>query len=85
MLITTGSGIAPFFPIPRESSGLYLPLHILLFVVRVPLVIAAGLGYIVAFSWVPAPAVIHQGALWLILQMAGAWWVDLQIDGVKRG
>ena len=37
MLMATGSGIAPFFPIPRESSGLYLPLHIALFVVRVPL------------------------------------------------
>jgi hypothetical protein len=28
---------------------------------------------------------LKYGVLWLLLGITGVWWVDLQIDGVKRG
>lgn len=28
---------------------------------------------------------MKYGVLWLMLGIPGVWWVDLQVDGVKRG
>lgn len=81
----TGSGIAPFFPISTPSSGFYLPLHIILCIVRVPLLLSAFLAYVVICSWMPSGVFIKKAILWLVLGISGMWWVDLQIDGVKRG
>ncbi|KAF2674061.1 hypothetical protein BT63DRAFT_408279 [Microthyrium microscopicum] len=80
-----GSGVAPFFPVPRESSGVYLPFHIFLFIIRLPLLVGFAFTYFVIFSWLPVPAYIKKPALWVILGIPGIWWIDLQIDGVKRG
>jgi len=80
-----GSGIAPFFPISAAPSGTWLPLHVFLFCVRVPLLIAVALTYFVLFSWLPVNSLIKKAVLWMILGIPGIWWVDLQIDGVKRG
>ena len=82
---TPGSGIAPFFPISATPSGVYLPFHIFLFCIRVPLLIAFTLTYTLLFSWLPVNSLIKKAALWTILGIPGIWWVDLQIDGVKRG
>lgn len=85
----TGSGIAPFFPIPSTPSGIYLPLHILLFVIRVPLLVALIASYVLLFSWLPVGGriggLVRKAMLWCILAVPGIWWIDLQIDGVKRG
>jgi len=80
-----GSGIAPFFPISTERSGLYLPFHVFLFFIRVPLLIAVTVTYFLLFSWLPVNSLVKKAALWTILGIPGIWWVDLQIDGVKRG
>ncbi|KAF2836770.1 hypothetical protein M501DRAFT_996439 [Patellaria atrata CBS 101060] len=85
-----GSGIAPFFPVPTQSSGIYLPFHVFLFVVRVPLLISTLLFYSIVFSWLPLGMgavgfLAKKAALWVILGISGVWWIDLQIDGVKRG
>ncbi|KAE9983725.1 hypothetical protein Vi05172_g10559 [Venturia inaequalis] len=80
-----GSGIAPFFPVSSQPSGLYLPFHAFLFVCRVPLLIAVGLTYLLVFSWLPVNSLIKKTVLWTMLGIPGIWWVDLQIDGVKRG
>jgi hypothetical protein len=81
----SGSGIAPFFPVSATPSGLYLPFHLFLFFVRVPLLAFFILTYSLLFSWLPANSLVKKAALWTMLGIPGIWWVDLQIDGVKRG
>ncbi|KAF2763274.1 hypothetical protein EJ05DRAFT_534651 [Pseudovirgaria hyperparasitica] len=80
-----GSGIAPFFPVPTESSGIALPFHIFLFLVRVPLLLATFILYYFALSWLPLGSLLKKGILWVMIGIPGIWWIDLQIDGVRRG
>ncbi|KAF7502900.1 hypothetical protein GJ744_004938 [Endocarpon pusillum] len=80
-----GSGIAPFLPIPTEASGIALPFHIFLFSVRVPLLLTVTLFYFLFLQWLPLGPLAKKAALWVILGVPGIWWVDLQIDGVKKG
>ncbi|PNS15249.1 hypothetical protein CAC42_8250 [Sphaceloma murrayae] len=80
-----GSGIAPFFPVPTQPSGLSLPFHAFLAFIRVPLLVGVSLTYFLLFSWLPIGSLGKKAALWCILGTPGIWWVDLQVDGVKRG
>ncbi|EEH22842.1 hypothetical protein PABG_05053 [Paracoccidioides brasiliensis Pb03] len=80
-----GSGIAPFLPIPSHPSGFYLPLHIFLFCVRLPLLATALLAYFCVLQWLPIGSLGKKASLWVILGIPGIWWIDLQIDGVKKG
>ncbi|TKX27352.1 hypothetical protein C1H76_0189 [Elsinoe australis] len=80
-----GSGIAPFFPVPTQPSGVALPFHAFLAFIRVPLLIGVSLAYFLLFSWLPIGSLGKKAALWCILGTPGIWWVDLQVDGVKRG
>lgn len=80
-----GSGIAPFFPIPPAPMGFHLPLRILLFCVRLPLFIFVCLAYFLVLQWLPIGSLGKKASLWCILGIPSIWWVDLQIDGVKRG
>ncbi|KAF2465727.1 uncharacterized protein BDR25DRAFT_345921 [Lindgomyces ingoldianus] len=81
-----GTAIAPFFPVTTPpASSLWTPLHILLFVIRVPPVFFLSLFYFLVLEWLPVPQLVRKGVLWLILAIPGVWWVDLQVDGVKRG
>jgi hypothetical protein len=84
-ILVIGSGVAPFFPVPREGSGVYLPIHIFLFIIRLPFLVATTLIYFTACAWLPVGSLIKRGVLWAILAIPGIWWIDLQIDGVKRG
>ncbi|MCJ1323241.1 hypothetical protein MMC15_008595 [Xylographa vitiligo] len=80
-----GSGIAPFFPIPTKPSGLYLPFHVFLFLFRIPILLTVTLSYFIVLQWLPIGSLGKKASLWLILGTPGIWWIDLQIDGVKRG
>ncbi|KAF2086400.1 putative vacuolar protein sorting protein Vps66 [Saccharata proteae CBS 121410] len=80
-----GSGIAPFFPVPTQPSGIQLPLHLFLFLFRIPLLLTVSAVYFLLLSWLPVGSLIKKAALWMILGIPGVWWIDLQIDGVKRG
>lgn len=80
-----GSGIAPFLPIPPEPAGVYLPFHIFLFVFRIPFLLAFSLTYFFFLQWLPIGAIGKKASLWSILGVPGMWWIDLQIDGVRRG
>ncbi|MCJ1243547.1 hypothetical protein MMC30_000744 [Trapelia coarctata] len=80
-----GSGIAPFFPIPTQSSGLYLPFHVFLFLFRLPILLTVTLGYFIVLQWLPIGSLGKKASLWLILGAPGIWWIDLQIDGVRKG
>ncbi|MCJ1456672.1 hypothetical protein MMC28_007035 [Mycoblastus sanguinarius] len=80
-----GSGIAPFYPIPTEASGISLPFHVFLFIIRLPILLAATLTYFFVLQWFPIGSLGKKASLWLILGIPGVWWIDLQIDGVKKG
>lgn len=82
---STGSGIAPFFPVATEKSGIALPFHIFLFVFRVPLLLTTFIVYYLILSWLPIGSLLKKGILWAMIGIPGIWWIDLQIDGVKRG
>lgn len=80
-----GSGIAPFLPIPSEPLGLQAPLRVFLFFFRLPLFIFVSLSYFVVLQWLPIGSLGKKAALWCILGVPSIWWIDLQVDGVRKG
>ncbi|KAF2732100.1 hypothetical protein EJ04DRAFT_536243 [Polyplosphaeria fusca] len=81
-----GTAIAPFLPVPTApASPLWTPIHVLLFSVRVPAVLFLSLFYFLILEFLPSPQFLRKCVIWVILAVPGVWWVDLQVDGVKRG
>ncbi|KAL9098468.1 MAG: hypothetical protein Q9163_005876 [Psora crenata] len=80
-----GSGIAPFLPVSTQPSGIYLPFHVFLFLIRLPILVSVTLSYFFVLQWLPIGSLGKKASLWLILGTPGVWWIDLQIDGVKKG
>ncbi|CAG8319213.1 unnamed protein product [Penicillium salamii] len=80
-----GSGIAPFLPIPGDPLGLQAPLRVFLFCFRLPLFIFVTLSYFLILQWLPIGSLGKKAALWCILGVPSIWWVDLQVDGVRKG
>jgi hypothetical protein len=80
-----GSGIAPFFPIVSKPAGIYLPVHIFLFLFKLPFFITIATTYFLFLQWFPLGSLFKKAILWMILGIPGIWWIDLQIDGVKKG
>ncbi|OXV11255.1 hypothetical protein Egran_00982 [Elaphomyces granulatus] len=81
----SGSGIAPFFPISPPPAGFQLPLRVFLFFFRLPLLLAICLIYFLVLQWLPIGSLGKKASLWCILGVPCLWWVDLQVDGVRRG
>ena len=81
----TGSGIAPFFPIPTQPAGYALPVHVFLFVVRIFFLVPLTLAYFLLLSWLPIGSLGKKAVLWCMLGVPGIWWIDLGVDGVKKG
>lgn len=80
-----GSGIAPFLPIPAQPSGYQLPLRVFLFFFRLPLFIFVCFTYFAILQWFPIGSLGKKASLWCILGVPSIWWIDLQIDGVRKG
>ncbi|TVY84095.1 putative lysophosphatidic acid:oleoyl-CoA acyltransferase [Lachnellula suecica] len=80
-----GSGIAPFFPVSSQPAGIYLPVHIFLFLFKLPFFITVSTTYFLFLQWFPLGSLVKKAILWMILGIPGVWWIDLQIDGVKKG
>ena len=80
-----GSGIAPFLPVKTQSSSIFFPFHIFLFLIRLPILISVTLSYFLILQWLPIGSLGKKASLWTILGIHGIWWIDLQIDGVKKG
>ncbi|CAF9913727.1 MAG: hypothetical protein HETSPECPRED_001641 [Heterodermia speciosa] len=85
LLTATGSGIAPFFPVQTQASGFYLPAHCFLFLLRLPILITFTFTYFAILQWLPIGSLGKKASLWAILGVPSIWWIDLQIDGVKKG
>ncbi|KAH7309542.1 hypothetical protein B0I35DRAFT_440200 [Stachybotrys elegans] len=79
------TGIAPFLPVATPLTGLATLTHAMLFLVRLPLFLFYCVSYFLVFHHLPLPVVARKMALWGMMAIPGIWWVDLQLDGVKRG
>ncbi|KAL7624966.1 Lysophosphatidic acid:oleoyl-CoA acyltransferase 1 [Parahypoxylon ruwenzoriense] len=81
-----GSGISPFIPSSTPaSSSLYALVHAALFLFRLPLFVSYCAFFFLVLDHLPMPQVVRKLLLWTMLGIPGIWWVDLQLDGVKRG
>jgi 1-acyl-sn-glycerol-3-phosphate acyltransferase len=81
----SGSGIAPFFPVTSTPAGIYLPVHIFLFLFKLPFFVTVSTTYFLFLQWFPLGSLPKKAILWMMLGIPGIWWIDLQIDGVKKG
>ncbi|KPM36614.1 hypothetical protein AK830_g9958 [Neonectria ditissima] len=79
------TGIAPFLPVATPLSIVSTLTHGLIFLFRLPFFLTYALGYFLFFHFLPLPVVFRKVALWGMMAIPGIWWVDLQLDGVKRG
>jgi uncharacterized membrane protein YgcG len=90
-----GSGVAPFLPPNTPSSAPVTILHAILFLVRLPFFLTYALTYFLVLhpllrastAILPrvVPVIARKLLLWLLMGIPGIWWMDLQLDGVKRG
>ncbi|KAK0356674.1 Lysophosphatidic acid:oleoyl-CoA acyltransferase 1 [Friedmanniomyces endolithicus] len=81
-----GSGIAPFFPIaPPPTTSLLLPWHLFLAFIRIPILTFAWLVWLCAIRFLPAGSLLRKANQWCLLGIPGVWWIDLQVDNVRRG
>lgn len=55
------------------------------FLLRFVPFVAYGAVYFLFLQYLPLPAAVRKLLLWAMMGIPGIWWVDLQIDGVKRG
>ncbi|KAF2497563.1 hypothetical protein BU16DRAFT_525209 [Lophium mytilinum] len=81
-----GTAIAPFFPVTSPPSGLlWMPVHLFLFAIRVPALLCFSMFYFTILRWLPVGSFAKKAVLWCMIGIPGIWWIDLQIDRVKRG
>jgi hypothetical protein len=62
-----------------------MPVHLFLVFVRVPLLITFSIFYFFILKWLPVGSWAKKAVLWCMIGTPGIWWIDLQIDRVKRG
>ncbi|OIW29472.1 hypothetical protein CONLIGDRAFT_631555 [Coniochaeta ligniaria NRRL 30616] len=80
-----GSGVAPFAPISTPSTPLLSAAHIALFLFRLPIFLFFCTLYFTTLHHLPLPLAGRKLLLWGLMSIPGIWWIDLQLDGVKRG
>ena len=81
-----GTAIAPFLPVPPAPVSLaWTPVHVFLFLLRLPFVLSLSVLFFGLIEWLPVGGTIRYAVLWALLGATGVWWVDFQVDGVKRG
>ncbi|KAI0490363.1 hypothetical protein F4859DRAFT_6446 [Xylaria cf. heliscus] len=80
-----GSGISPFLPVTTPRSLLSNIVGMWLFAIRLPLLVLYSAAYFLVLDHLPLPQFLRKLNLWALLGIPGIWWVDLQLDGVKRG
>lgn len=56
-----------------------------LFFLRLPFFVGFAGFYFLFLHHLPLPSVARKLLLWGVMGIPGVWWVDLQLDGVKRG
>jgi 1-acyl-sn-glycerol-3-phosphate acyltransferase len=71
--------------VSSTPAGIYLPVHIFLFLFKLPFFVCVSTTYFLFLQWFPLGSLLKKAVLWMILGIPGVWWIDLQIDGVKKG
>jgi len=80
-----GSGISPFIPTTTPTSIVYSIFRAFIFIFRLPLFLTCIAIYFLLLAHLPLPLAARKLLLWGLLAIPGVWWVDLQLDNVKRG
>ncbi|KAA8907368.1 hypothetical protein FN846DRAFT_947569 [Sphaerosporella brunnea] len=80
-----GTQIAPFLPINGQRSTFQTIYGAIIFLFRLPFFLSVAGSYLLFVHWLPVGSLIRKAWLWSILGVCGVWWVDLQVEGVKRG
>lgn len=81
-----GTSIAPFFPTSPPQDGIaWLLIKVPLFLIRLPAIFFLSIFQFFILEYLPISSSIKNGATMPLLFIAGVLWVDLQVDGVKRG
>ncbi|KAF8466644.1 hypothetical protein BDZ91DRAFT_724723 [Kalaharituber pfeilii] len=80
-----GTQIAPFLEIASPRSLSHLPLAVTLLLLRFPFFLPLCVTYFAILQWLPIGSLVRKTWLWAILLVTGVWWVDLQVEGVKKG
>ncbi|KAL9111251.1 MAG: hypothetical protein Q9227_004329 [Pyrenula ochraceoflavens] len=81
-----GSGIAPFLPIsPPPPTFLTLPLSVFLLAIRLPPLITLFTLYFTILTHLPLGPTPRKVLHWTFFGISGIWWIDLRIDGVRKG
>ncbi|EMR62786.1 putative acyltransferase-like protein [Eutypa lata UCREL1] len=80
-----GSGISPFIPTSTPTSTFYTFARFFVFLFRLPIFLGYCAVYFLLLAQLPLPLAFRKLLLWGMLGIPGIWWVDLQLDGVKRG
>ncbi|KAI1198447.1 hypothetical protein F5X97DRAFT_147334 [Nemania serpens] len=80
-----GSGISPFLPVTTPASVPARLIGLWLLAFRLPLFVVYGAVYFLLLDHLPLPPFLRKLQLWTLLAIPGIWWIDLQLDGVKRG
>ncbi|CUS14219.1 unnamed protein product, partial [Tuber aestivum] len=80
-----GTQIAPFLPITPPRSTLQTLTGLLLFALRLPIFLSLLLSYLLILQHLPIGALLRKSILWSILLTSGIWWIDLQVENVKKG
>ncbi|GAB7364359.1 hypothetical protein MBLNU230_g4902t1 [Neophaeotheca triangularis] len=81
-----GTGIAPFLPVSAEpTSKVLLPFHVFLYVVRMWVWAFAWFIWFAIVQWTPVNGTLRKANFWCLLGIPGIWWVDMKVDGVRRG
>ncbi|KAI1768036.1 hypothetical protein GGR53DRAFT_479642 [Hypoxylon sp. FL1150] len=83
-----GTGISPFLPSTTPASTFSTLWRSVLFLCRLPFFLTYSAVFFLVLDHLPSfiiPQVGRKLLLWTLLGIPGIWWVDLQLDGVKRG
>ncbi|KAF6830636.1 vacuolar protein sorting protein vps66 [Colletotrichum plurivorum] len=81
-----GSGISPFIPVKTPLSPVAAVFHTFLFCVRLPVFLTYVAAYFLLLQHIPVlPVAFRKVLLWGMMGIPGIWWIDLQLDGVRRG
>ena len=73
-------------PVPSPPTSIvWTPIYTFLFLFRAPFVLSLSVFYFGAVEYLPVGGTLKYVVLWLLLGVTGVWWVDFQVDGVKRG
>jgi len=81
-----GGWYAHYFLTPKPYRYIFTntPLQFLFFL-RIPFLLFFGFTWFAFVQWMAPGTLLRKANLWCIIGIPGIWWVDLQVDGVRRG